>query len=100
MACDSLLTTSLLQVVNRLAACKLIVKTCYPQACCKMFQQVEIMLQVAKSLKIGLFATCQLETWYNLLKQVVASPWKTSYDNQLATGMLTTCNRLVFNKLS
>ena len=39
MACDSLLTTSLLQVVKRLLG-KLIVKICYPQDCCKLFQQV------------------------------------------------------------
>ena len=26
--------------------CKLIVKTCYPQACCKLFQQVGISLQM------------------------------------------------------
>ena len=35
MALDGLLTTS----------CKLIVKTCYPQACCKLFQQVLTSLQ-------------------------------------------------------
>ena len=27
--------------------CKLIVKTCYPQACCKLFQQVVTSLQMA-----------------------------------------------------
>ena len=26
--------------------CKLIVKTCYPQACCKLFQQVVTSLQM------------------------------------------------------
>ena len=42
MACDSLLTTSLLQVVKRLVAscqqtcCKLIVITCHQQTCCKL----------------------------------------------------------------
>ena len=40
------------------------------------------------------------ETWYNLLKQLAASLWITSFDNQLAVTLLTTCNRLVVNKLS
>ena len=41
MACSSLLTTSLLQVVNRLdASCPR-----YPQACHKLFQQVATSLK-------------------------------------------------------
>ena len=28
------------------ACCKFIVKTCYPQACCKLFQQVVTNLQI------------------------------------------------------
>ena len=31
--------------------CKLIVKTCYPQACCKLFQQDVISLQMANCKK-------------------------------------------------
>ena len=64
--------TDLLQVVNKL------------QQICR-FHQV---------------ATCHLQTWYNLLKQLAASLWITSLNNQLATSLLTTCNRLVVNKLS
>ena len=45
-------------------------------------------------------ATCHLQTCYNLLKQLAASLWITSFDNQLATSLLTTCNRTVVNKLS
>ena len=41
MACDSLLTTNLLKVVDRL-----VFKTCYSQACCKLFQQVVTSLQM------------------------------------------------------
>ena len=47
--------------------------------------------------------TCQFHgvaTIYNLLKHLAASLWITSFDNQLATSLLTTCNRLVVNKLS
>ena len=35
-----------------------------------------------------------------LLQQLATSLWITSFDNQLATSLLTTCNRLVVNKLS
>ena len=49
--------------------------------------------------KNSLVATCYLQTCYNLLEQLVASMWKTSFDNQLATSLLNTCNRLVINKL-
>ena len=53
-----------------------------------------------KSVKNRLVATCHLQTCYNLLKQLAASLWITSFDNQLATSLLTTCNKLVVNKLS
>ena len=53
-----------------------------------------------KSVKIRLVATCHLQNCYNLLKKLVASPWITSFDNQLATNLLTTCSRLFVNKLS
>ena len=36
----------------------------------------------------------------NLLKQLAASLQTTSYDNQLAANLLTTCNKRVVNKLS
>ena len=45
--------------------CKLIVKTCYPQACCKLFQQVVTSLQMTNSnnadfnrLVVKFVATC------------------------------------------
>ena len=67
-------------------------------------QQVATNLSISsscnKSVKIRLVATCHLQTSYNLLKQLVASLWITSFENQLATSLLTTCNRLVVNKLS
>ena len=47
MACDSLRTRSLLQVVKQ-TCCKLIAKTCYPQACCKLIQVCK--WQVTRSL--------------------------------------------------
>ena len=49
----------------------------------------------ATSLFYRLFETCHLQTCYNLLKQLAASLWITSFDNQLATSLLTTCKRLV-----
>ena len=67
-------------------------------------QQVATNLSVSsgynKSVKISLVATCHLQTCYNLLKQLAAILWITSFDNQLATSLLTTCNTLVVNKLS
>ena len=67
-------------------------------------QQVATNLSISssgnKSVKIRLVATCYLEIRYNLLKQLAASLWITSFDNQLATSLLTTCNRLAVNKLS
>ena len=51
-------------------------------------------------IKIRLVATCHLQTRYNLLKQLAASLWITSFSNQLETSLLTTCNRLVVNMLS
>ena len=53
-----------------------------------------------KLVKVRLAATCDLETCYSLLKQLASSLWITSFENKLATSQLTTCNRLVVNKLS
>ena len=47
-----------------------------------------------------LVATRHLQTCYNLLKQLAASLWITTFDSKLATSLLTTCNRLVIHKLS
>ena len=52
MAYDSLSMTSLLQVVDQQTCHKLIVKTCYPQACCKLFQQVLANLQMTSYNKL------------------------------------------------
>ena len=50
--------------------------------------------EVARTLlKSGLIVTtCRLQTCYNLLKQRATSLWIKSFDNQLATSLLTTCN--------
>ena len=61
-------------------------------------QQVTTNLSISscchKSVKIRLFATCHLQTCYNLLKQLAASLWITSFENQLATDMsLTSCRK-------
>ena len=67
-------------------------------------QQVTTNLSISssrkKSVKIRLVATCHLQTCYNLSKQIALSLWITSFENQLASSVLTTCNRLVVNKLS
>ena len=47
-----------------------------------------------KLVKIRLVATCHLQTCYNLLKQLAASLWIASFDNQLATSLLRTCSSL------
>ena len=36
---------------SRQTRCRLIVKTCYPQACCKLFQQVVTSLQMTRCKK-------------------------------------------------
>ena len=46
------------------------------------------------SVKIRLVATCHLQTCYNLLKQLAASLWITSFDNKLVSSLVTTCNKL------
>ena len=46
-----------------------------------------------------LVATCHLQTCYNLFKKIVASLCIINFDNQLATNLLITSNRLVINKL-
>ena len=53
-----------------------------------------------KPVKIRLFAICHLQTCYNLLKQLAANFLITSFDKQLATSLLKTCNWRVVNKLS
>ena len=45
MACDSLLTTKSVASCQQ-TCCKLIVKTCYPQACFKLFQRVAASVQM------------------------------------------------------
>ena len=67
--------------------------------CQQLATNLSILSSCKKSVKIRLVATCHLQIRYNLLKQLAESLWITSFDNQLATSLLTTCNRLVVNKL-
>ena len=83
------------QVKSKSAESLLPLRTCQQTA-----TNLSISSNSNKSVKIRLLATCNLQTCYNLLKQLAASLWITSFDNQLATSLLTTCNRLVVNKLS
>ena len=77
-----------------------------PQICCKLSIlpaccNLSIWSSSNKSVKIRLVATCHLQTCYNLLKQLSASLWVTSFQNELAIiSLLTTCNGLVVYKLS
>ena len=67
-------------------------------ACCNLSTWVATSLSILsscnKSVKIRLVAICDLQNCYNLLKQLAASLLITSLDNQPATSLLTTCNRL------
>ena len=54
-------------------------------ACQQVSTNLSISSSCNKSVKIRLIATCHLQTCYNLLKQLAASKWITSFDNQLAT---------------
>ena len=58
MACDSLLTTGLLQVVNRFVASWLSKRVINAQACCKLFQQVVTSLQMTSCNKPIKLSTC------------------------------------------
>ena len=72
-------------------------------ACCKLLTSCNKLvnfIKLQKACQIRLVATCHLQTCYSLLKQLSSSLWITSFENQLATSLLTTCNRLVVNKLS
>ena len=83
-----------------------------PQTCCKLYilptccnlstrcNSLSILSSCKKSVKIRLVAICHLQTCYNLLKQFAESLLITSLDNQFATSLLKTCDRLVLNKLS
>ena len=67
----------------------------------KKFQQTFQTQRFATSLlKSSILKICPWQTCYNLLKQLAASLWITSFDNQLATSLVTARNRLVVNKLS
>ena len=72
--------------------------------CCNLFttkfHHLSVSTSYNKSVKIRHVATFHLQTCCNLLKQLVTSLWITSFDNQLATNLLTTCNRFVVNELS
>ena len=46
-------------------------------------------ISLHKHFKIRLVATCHLQTCSKLLKKLTRSLWITSFDNQLATSLLT-----------
>ena len=82
IACDSLRTRSLLQVVKQ-TCCKLIAKTCYRQACCKLLRQIDTSLQITSHKKPDfnrLVATWwNWQVWCNLLTiTVIFLNYKTS----------------------
>ena len=79
----------LLQVVNFTSLLHLVNKL-----------NLSISSSCEKSVKIRRVTTGHLQACYNLLKQFVASLWITSFEYRLVTSLLTTCNRLVVNKLS
>ena len=59
---------------------KMLIGNTQPKSC-----KLSILLACYKQVKIRLVAICHLQTCYNLLKQVAASLWITSLQNQLAT---------------
>ena len=72
---------------------------------CQFYRLVATGQQIAKTRQYHQVATrvlktscckivCHLQTYYNLMKQVAASLWITSFENQLATSLLTDYNRL------
>ena len=63
-------------------------------------QKVSTNFSILSSCNKCVKISCHFQTSYNLLKQLAASLWITSFDNQLATILLTSWNRLVVNKLS
>ena len=77
-------------------------------ASCQFYRLVATCQQIATNLSISsscnksvmIMLACHLQISYNLWKQLAASLWIKSFDNQLGTSLLTTCNRLVVNKLS
>ena len=52
--------------------CKLIDKTCYPQACCKLFQQVVTILQTT-SCGLSCYDLMKLKRWLQTCQQVATS---------------------------
>ena len=76
--------------------CKLIVKTCYPQACCKLFQQVITSLQMTSCNKLDFYSNNlqQVCDAFGCVHSVIPPSWnwpraKFSYDNKSRT--LTYC---------
>ena len=67
-----------------------LVVTCQPVA-----TSLSISSSCNKPVKIRLVATCHLQITCNLLKQLATSLLITSYNNELASSLLTICNRLV-----
>ena len=73
-------------------------QTCWPQ----IYQQQAINSSISsscnKSVKIRLATTCPLQNCYDLLlKQLEASQWITSFDNQLATRCRKSRKRIIIS---
>ena len=61
-------------------------------ASCQFYRLVVTCQQVATNLSLS--STCHLHTCYNLLIQLPRSLLMTNFDNQRATSLLTTSNKL------
>ena len=73
----------------------------YMQACCNMsILPACCNLSTNLATNFSVVSPCHLQTWHNLFKQLVPSLWITSFDNQLPTNLLTTCNRLIVDNKS
>ena len=71
-------------------------------ACCNLLRSaanLSILSNRNKLIKLKLVATCHLQTCCNLFKKLATNLWIKSLEHQLATSLLTTCTRLVVNKL-
>ena len=93
IACDFFQTT---QPKTLQTCCKLYI---FP-VCFNLSTNCNELVNFIKLQQIRLVAICHLQTCYNLLKQLAASRWITSFDNQFATSLLTTFNNFAVNKLS
>ena len=68
--------------------------------CSNLSTSCDKQVNLIKFKQICLNQACCNSSFVDLLKQLAASLWITSFGNQLTTSLLTTCDRLVVNKLS